>query len=184
MLQLENTKTRAFEFFVDQLVKWYKEQNQSTDFNENDLSRLKVLKLHFFVSASKTNEQEDGLLTIFDNFWALPYGHVESDIYSNLDNLELFKINSQRLRINKDYTENYFSSLETSTKENIVNSFNLVKQHNIDLINYMAVDLVELSHSWYSWKSIYSLARSFQKYSMKIPNEIIKAENKIYRIDS
>lgn len=63
-------KIQAFEFVVFKLVNWYKTQNSITD-NEtftaiNDLSKLKVIKLHFFVSA--VNSKSNSLLSIFDNF--------------------------------------------------------------------------------------------------------------------
>ncbi|GEO05543.1 hypothetical protein AAE02nite_32070 [Adhaeribacter aerolatus] len=186
MLQLQGItcKIKAFEFFIKQLVTWYKEQNNQEGLDKNDLSRLKVLKLHFFVCASTANEREDGLLGVFDNFWAMPYGHVESDIYKNLENLNYCEITNQRLNIIKEHSEEYFTNLDPIIKREILNSFQIIKSKNKDLINYMAIDLVELSHSWYSWRAMYKLARSFHKYSLKIPNEMIKSENKQFSLQS
>ena len=180
----QEIKVKAFEYFVKQLISWYKEQNTAEDFENNDLSRLKVLKLHFFVSASKANEEEDGLLGVFNNFWAMPYGHVESDIYKSLEHLCCFKLSNEKLAIlNQDLTH-YFNDLDPEIKTEIEKSFEVIKDKNKELINYLAVDLVELSHSWYSWKSMYKLARSFNKYSLKIPKEIIKSEGKIFNLQS
>lgn len=179
-----DVKIKAFEYFITQLIAWYKEENGQETFKHNDLSRLKVLKLHFFVCASRANEKEDGLLSIFDNFWAMPYGHVESDIYKNLESLFCFEINTQNLNIINDCNKEYFETLDNKIKEEISQSFSTTKLKNKDLINYMAVDLVELSHTWYSWKAMYKLARSFNKYSLKIPNEMIRTEKKLFNLQS
>lgn len=176
------TKVKAFEYFTNHLVDWYKEQNHEQEFSDNDLSKLKVLKIHFFVCASRASEKEDGLLDVFDNFWAMPYGHVESDVYTWLDKLDYIRIDNYKLDIVKEYLDDYFLDLDSDIKKRIDESFVAVKSTNAKLVNYMAVDLVELSHTWYSWKSMYKLARSFKKYSMKIPKEIIKSENKIYSL--
>lgn len=74
-------KEQAFEYLVPQIAKWWVEQNPSKKFEDNDLSTLKILKLLFFISAVKSNRENDGLLNIFDRWVAMPYGHIERDVY-------------------------------------------------------------------------------------------------------
>mgnify|MGYP003610257323 CR=1 FL=1 len=77
----ETTKEKAFEQFVLGLIKWWAEVNPEKEWEENDLSILKVLKILFFVSAVGADSKGDGLLNIFDNWVAMPYGHVEKDVF-------------------------------------------------------------------------------------------------------
>lgn len=83
-------KKLAFEYFIFNLIKWWGELNPTKEFEENDLSSLKVLKILFFVSAVGSNREEDGLLKIFKNWMAMPYGHVEIDVYKMMRDKEQF----------------------------------------------------------------------------------------------
>lgn len=75
-------KEKAFECFVLGIIKWWSEKNPKKEWEQNDLSTLKILKLLFFASAVGSNSKGgDGLLKIFDNWVAMPYGHIEKDIY-------------------------------------------------------------------------------------------------------
>lgn len=121
-----NNKTLAFDYFVYQLLNWYKEA-YGENIVENDLSILKVLKLLFFMTAiGAKKEDDDSLLdNTFDKFYAMPYGHVEGDIYDSI-----------KQKNTKSFIDNYktvlddidFSSLGEKTKEEIVN-----RQQKVDI---------------------------------------------------
>ena len=50
-----------------------------------------LMKLLFFTSAVGSNRNNNkGLLDIFDNFYALPYGAIENDVYDNLIHINCF----------------------------------------------------------------------------------------------
>lgn len=170
-------KNLAFEYFVSKLLVWYQEVNG--DNGNNDLSTLKVLKLLFFASAVGTEKgQEDTLLdTTFDKFYAMPYGHVESEIYKTIRNNELpnLEINnsSSTFRNTVDYPN-------CDLKTKIDSSIEELKQENIDLISMSPFELVELSHTWYSWKFYFNKAKRNGSYSELIPTEIIKSEQKFF----
>ncbi|MCT3949060.1 DUF4065 domain-containing protein [Elizabethkingia anophelis] len=175
-------KKIAFEYFVCQLHAWYKEACGDT--KDNDLSILKVLKLLFFVSAVGTdkNSQNSLIDDVFDNFCAMPYGHVESDIYTIAKEKKLSYISI-------DTTKSKIISLDTILKEigrevkiKIDKSIKLLKEINFDLIKFSSFELVELSHKWYSWVKNYNKAKSSGYYSFKIPKEDIKSEIKIYQL--
>ena len=84
-LKYKNSKKQQyFEYVVLQLADWWIKSNPNKSFEENDLGRLKIYKLLFFISSCKTNAGDDGLLNIFNNWVATPYGHVELDI-QNID---------------------------------------------------------------------------------------------------
>ena len=75
-----------FETIVHKLRDWYMEENgieTIEDFNNiNDFSILKLIKLHFFVTAINSNE-DNSLINKFV-FFAMPYGPVETFIYSKI----------------------------------------------------------------------------------------------------
>jgi uncharacterized phage-associated protein len=180
-------KIRAFEYVVQGLANWFKECSHISDNrsfnNNNDLNKLKILKLHFFVTAAKSDDNQ--LLNVFNNFSAMPYGHVESDIYNALDSLERYDISNYRLTIKDDYLDTLsqsFDSLESWIKDEIDASIKVLRKINNIIILYTAFQLVELSHSWFSWKSMFAIARSHNKLSESIPSRIIREENKNFRL--
>lgn len=74
-------KIYAFDYMITLLNEWREAFNTGNTCRV--LSKLSVLKLLFLVAAPKKDGGED-LLNVFDNFHALPYGPVESDIYLSL----------------------------------------------------------------------------------------------------
>lgn len=177
-------KKLAFEYFTYLLYNWYEEN--TTNIEENDLSTLKVLKLLFFCSAIESGENKEETLidTPFNNFYAMPYGHVESDIYNIIrqNDLFFFEIDNNNTRLKRNVIPN-FDDLSESIKNKISSSFSKLIELNKDLFNMSALELVELSHIWYSWKFYYGKAKQKGYYSEKIPSDIIKSEEKIVFIN-
>lgn len=179
------SKILSFEYLLYHLVAWFcdiKNLDSLQLFNEhNDLSKLKVLKLHFFVCSANTD-----LLTEFDEFHALPYGHVESDIYNNLSNLERFNVDDDSMSVIAEYStlmelENSFDNLPDETKTMIKVGIDRLKKENQHIVEYTAFNLVELSHTWLSWNSTIRKAREIGSEARKIPSELIEEERKTYR---
>lgn len=179
LLKSNMNKNLAFEYFVSQLLNWH--QEVVGDNGRNDFSTLKVLKLLFFASAIGTEKgQRETLLdSPFDTFYAMPYGHVESEIYDTIRNNQL-----PNLRITNSSSRfiNTINYPEGELKNKIDSSINKLKKENIDLIKMSPFELVELSHAWYSWKFYIAKARKNGAYSELIPNEIIKSEQKFFHL--
>jgi uncharacterized phage-associated protein len=181
-------KKLAFEYVVFKLIEWFKTQNQiATDaaFNQaNDLTKLKVIKLHFFSSA--VNSKSNRLLDLFNNFYAMPYGHVESDIYNTINDLERYSISNNSLTIKPQYIEQLsasFNDFDASYKQEIDTAILNLSAENKTLIKYPALDLVELSHNYFSWKCMFNIARSQDRYSEPIPSQLIKEETKFFALN-
>ena len=175
-------KKQAFEYFVYQLQKWYMEKYAS--FENNDFSILKVLKLLFFCSAIEAEKDKDDTLLdlAFDNFYAMPYGHVESDVYNAIRGGELsfFRIDrDQTILTPSNIDDNNFSDLSNDIKTKIDSSFKKLLEKNEKVLEMLPLDLVLLSHNWYSWRYFYNKAKEKGVYSEKIPNSVIKLENKV-----
>lgn len=167
-------KLKCFEYLIEQLLDWH------GDLQFNDFSKLKSLKLLFFASAVTADVNNDGLLSIFDNFWAMPYGHVEVDVYENLGNTQRIKVNNHNTVI-EPIGEDYYNDID-NYKSLIKSSVTLLKQRNNHLVFETAFDLVELSHQWLSWKTSFNLARVNNKLSMPINSATIKSEPKVLKM--
>ena len=176
-----DSKTEAFEYVLFKLVEWYNEECNSTE--TNDISTLKALKLLFFVSSVNTVKESSGTLldNPFNNFVAMPYGHVESDIYKDIKSS---KFQNVVIRNNSTIVENtdFINKLNTETIVKIDKSINSLKSINKKLIELSAFELVELSHKWFSWKINYQKALQRGNFSHEISISEIKSEDKFYQI--
>jgi|SRR5690554_1483816 len=172
-MENQATKTEYFEYFIDQIY------SLNDNVVPNDLSLVKTQKLLFFLTTAV--EDEDGglpLLNIFNNFHALPYGHVESDVYTAMknNNLSFYQINrfgakkltSEPLVLADNVTE----LIDTGVKE--LMSYNLISRN--------ASYLVNLSHCYESWIKNYRLALSQKKSSQLIPESDIMADQKYFAL--
>jgi uncharacterized phage-associated protein len=174
------SKLTAFDYVVFNIQNWYVERGGNLV--NNDLSKLKVTKLLFFTCAASSTPTNPGLLEVFDNFVAMPYGHVESDIQDQMEQSSFFNITKYGLEYKDGIIEYHVELLPQEIRILIDKAFAILKGLNIDLVKLSAFDLVDLSHQWQSWKSVFSLAKQYGKYSMKIPKEMIMAEPKIFRL--
>lgn len=173
-------KTKAFEYLSSEFFKWFNELEPAQRIEDN-FSKLKLFKLHFFVCAATASTEHDGLLRYFDNFYALPYGHVESTIYGNLELVNSFSFGKNSIQ-KKDFPVNYFDDI-SDVKSELDSAISSLRAKNKDIVRYNAMELVELSHTWNSWISIFNIARQMGKFSMRIPIEMIKNETKRFIIN-
>jgi uncharacterized phage-associated protein len=184
-----NLKLTAFEYVLFKLIQLYKSKmnfDNDNEFNKNnDFSKLKVIKLHFFVSA--VNSKNNRLLDVFNNFYAMPYGHVESDIYCNISNLKRYIISKNSIEIKNQYINNIeesFINLNQTIREEIDNSIITLNNKNKNIIILSALDLVEISHFHFSWRYAYGIAVNNNRYSEPIQSNLIKNEIKYFSLNS
>lgn len=174
-------KIVSFEYLLSKLISWYEDLvGEEIDYSYNDFNQLKVLKLLFFTSAVKASPTTDGLLHIFNNFYAMPYGHVESDVYKNITELNNFYVS--RAGTNRINNELNFAGLSNENKIKINESILALKSKNERIVCASPLDLVDLSHQWFSWKQTFNYAKSLDKRSERIPTEIIKQEPKFFSL--
>lgn len=171
-------KSNAFEYFVNKLIIW---QNGKYT-NENDIGILKAIKLLFLASTiNATKDSTDSLLDgVFNNFYAMPFGHVESDVYNAIksrngfSNLSINNLNSTISGESIDIDKEISSKIDLAIEK--------LKEKNSNLINLTSFELVEISHKWYSWKYFFNKARNSNTYSISIPTSFIKEEEKYYSL--
>jgi uncharacterized phage-associated protein len=175
-----------FESIVFELRNWYVgKKGISIDlFNDfNDFTILKIIKLHFFVVAINSENQPS--LLNKNKFHAMPYGPVETNVYdfykANRGNFNgLFTISNERII----FTEGAISpEIDPNLKADIIKSIEKLEELEPNLISAGAGSLVELTHTWNTWKKYYSLAKSKESYSELMPNEEIKKDKKIVNLN-
>lgn len=172
------TKLLALEYIVDKVKSWY--ALAGGDLQNNDLSKLKITKLLFFTCAATADRDIPGLLNTFDNFVAMPFGHVESDLQDHMGNTSQFSITKTGLSF-KEGVDHYEMNPEIANLCPIIDKgIERLQQINFNLVKYTPFELVDLSHRWQSWKTVFALAKRNGKFSMKIPNDMIMVEPKIF----
>lgn len=180
-MEQEEVKIQAFEYVLYKLVAWYKNAYPKSE--DNDISVLKALKLLFFISAVDTTKDSSGTLLddVFNNFVAMPYGHVESDVYSIIKRrrLQQVEINNHKTSISNTFD---LDGIEVDLRKRIDMSVNKLQSINFNLIKYSSFNLVDLSHTWYSWQYFYNMALATHCQSHPIQNDYIKSEEKIYTL--
>lgn len=178
-------KIRYFDYFISRVI--YTVYNNGADsftatiYNNIDkcgLNKLKLIKLLFFVSAKEVNGKYL-LDDIFNNFYAMPYGPVESDIYNHLTELPNYNIGNNAISFKEHADINYTDS-DVNYKR-IDNSVIAVYNLNDKLFSMNTFDLVELSHRADSWRIAFAEAQRQGKNSIKIPNDIIKQTTVYYK---
>lgn len=180
-----DTKIEIFEVIVHRLKDWFIEENKIVsieDFNRNnDFSILKLIKLHFLVTAINSSK-DDTLINEFD-FYAMPYGPVETDIYNKIKISSVFS-NFSINNFKAEFESNTpFKLIENNLIISIDNAINSIKEIDSSFINADAGSLVELTHKWNSWKKVYAEALKIGSYSKKMEKDLIIKDNKVLNLE-
>lgn len=180
-----NNKLSYFDYFLSCLIAYNAPSELSGLENRvraqfakgHSISKLKAFKLLFFVVAIDSN---DWILLdeVFDNFYALPYGPVESDVYDNLSMLQNYQLvgNNLTLKQNVDFS---YTQCEDRYKGLIKKSVETLGVLFPKLFSMSAIELVELSHRAECWQIAISQANAIGSSSRKMTNSLIK-QSRVY----
>lgn len=174
---MNNNKIYAFDYMLSLFEEWYREETNEV-MNFQKCSKLSVLKLLFLAAAPKDDNSED-LLNLFNNFYALPFGPVESDVYNaiKLNKLPSYIVTEKSISKKQNVTLPY--SIEAYTK--VKDAVNALKDRNKNLILLDAFALVEITHKWESWRQSIAFARLMDMLSYKMSvNSIRNDRNKFF----
>jgi uncharacterized phage-associated protein len=177
-------KNQAFNYMITLFKEWHIKETSDNSAYKTAFSKLSLLKLLFLTAATPNDESSD-LLDVFDNFYALPYGPVESDIYKdiNADTISNFTI-TERAIIEKVAQESGNKELTAAEQLRIKNAVDTLRSKNSKLVTLNAFELVNITHRWDSWQSAYSFAQFMEQQSAKITSESIRNDkNKFYEIN-
>jgi uncharacterized phage-associated protein len=175
-------KIFCFEYMLFQLMEWYRDLRPSQN-PLNSFTRLKSLKLLFFVATVEASESNEGLLSIFDNFYAMGNGPVESDVYNAMveNTMSIFDF-SDRCPLQKcEVEDSTFDAIDRDVKEQIQHSIKILRERNPSIILYTPFQLVELSHTRESWSVAMEIASLLGKGSAKMNKFLMQSENKSFQ---
>lgn len=171
-------KKMAFEYLLYQMLNWGAEfvpQVPSSSF-----TRLKALKLLFFTAAIKDSKERD-LLDVFDNFYALPNGPVESDIYNFITADQLMYYTFRDFSFNKKI-EFSIGGLDEELRKRIDSAVEVLRLKNNNIVTYRAEQLVRLSHYWLSWQNSIQIAQALGKGSYKMDVNTIRTNPQYFAL--
>jgi len=180
-----STKIQYFDYFISQII--YKRYNNDTsdlktivesNITDCGLNKLKLFKLLFLVSALNVNDKYL-LDDIFDKFYALPYGPVESDVYDNISLLPNYIVGNTNISLKSDADLNYPNKTSFKLYKRIDECVDALYIKNSSLFSMPTFELVELTHKADSWRIVFAEAQRKGKYSLHMTNEIIK-ETTVY----
>ena len=171
-------KIQAFEYWLTQMLKWGNDMTPKVP--NYTFTRLKALKLLFFTAAVKDKNGND-LLDVFDNFFALPNGPVESDVYNSItaDQLIYYTFKDFSLAAKQKFDDN---GLNQDIKQRIEKSIAVLRERNEKIVAYNAESLVTLSHTWLSWQNAIMIAKVLGKSSYKMDIGLIRGNAQIFGI--
>ena len=165
-------KIACFEYLVDQLSL---RNNDGLD----GFTTLKLIKLLFLVVGVSSNEDEEGLTRIFNRFSAMPYGPVESDIYTAIQTNKLNKyyIDSSSCTIKEDCNINP----QGKNRQEINDAIEQLLIKNPKILQSQPFELVDITHKWSCWRTCYNIALSNNKHSIDMPARMIQKSVKYYQ---
>ena len=176
----KNNKRYLFEYLVYLLKHW--KDDLYPNFTEA-FTKLKLHKILFLVAAVKATSQDHLLLDVFDNFYALPYGPVEIDIYDAM-NGNLFK----RIRFEGNNCEVgnlndcYFDNLDITQKHAMDEAIMTIREMGADYITKDPFELVDITHKWTSWQVAMQVAEMLgNKREYMSTDDIINSTFKAYK---
>lgn len=177
----KNKKLKYFEYLVKKLIEWYKDVCNNKDISYAAFTRLKLQKLLFLASAINACENNSGLLSIFDDFYAMQYGPVESDIYNAMMNDKFDKLSfSERYMIIQEDITNISQGLDENIIKKIDDAIYQLRLQNDQLIKYPAFKLVDITHKWKSWQNAIDIATALGNGSEKMPINDIRLDAKYF----
>lgn len=167
-------KNLVFEYLVFRLNEW-KLKLEKEKIKVPVFTKLRLQKILFLICAWKAESTNRKLLKIFNQFYALPYGPVEMDIYEAMKNRIYFQY------INFDGNECIYNNLEESmfvaVSEECRNLIDeAVDDFSKDHRQYLTMpvfDLVDITHRWSAWKITMDIATFFGNKKEKMSVECI-----------
>ena len=169
---MEINKIEAFDYMLHLFEEW--RDNHET-IKGKPVPKLTAMKLLFLAAAPKKDGGDD-LLDIFDNFYAMPYGPVESDVYNAMceDKLPSFSVKYRSIEP-REGAEPY-----NAKRYNDKFYVNDLREKNEKLVLLNAFELVEITHRWSSWDRAMDFAEFMEQMSAKMSIDSIRDSSKIF----
>lgn len=164
-------KIEAFDYMLHLFEEW--RDNHET-IKGKPFPKLTAMKLLFLAAAPK-EEGGDDLLDIFDNFYAMPYGPVESDIYNAIqeDKLPSFSVKYRSIEPREGAEPYNAKRYNGKLYHRVRNAVNDLKEKNEKLVLLNAF-------RWSSWSRAMDFAEFMKQLSAKMSIDSIRDSSKIF----
>lgn len=177
-IQCIENKKLLFEYLVFLLEQWKQEKYPQS---METFTKLKLQKILFLVASVNAEKDNHPLLDVFDNFYALPYGPVEIDIYNAMCNNDFKTIRFEGNDCKQNLEENNFIDLDENLKKAMRDAVQAIKDKGANYLVTDAFELVEITHKWTSWQIAMQMAEMFgSKREYMSTEDIINSTVKAY----
>ena len=157
-------KNLLFEYLVFRLDEWKKKIEKRNE-KVPAFTKLRLQKILFLVCAWNVENTNRKLLNIFDQFYALPYGPVEIDIYEAMKNSQTF----QHISFNGNeciyckLESAMFASISSVHRKWIDEAMDDFVKNDRKYLTMPVFDLVDITHRWSAWRITMDIASFFGK---------------------
>ena len=180
-ISLQQEKKRyLFEYLVFLLKQW---KDELYPYLKVTFSKLKLHKILFLVAAVKATSQNHPLLDVFNNFYALPYGPVELDIYDAMNSNAFKRIKFEGNNCKSDSLDDrYFDNLNNAQKQTMMEAIRTIREMGADYITKDPFELVDITHKWTSWQVAMQVAEMLgNKREFMSTDDIINSTVRAYK---
>lgn len=152
-------KNLLFEYLVFRLVEWGKNTEKKNE-TVPTFTKLRLQKILFLVCAWNVDNTNRKLLNVFNQFYALPYGPVEIDIYDAMKSNQSFRhisFNGNECIYSK-LVSSMFTSISSVYRKWIDEAVDNFIRNDRKYLTMPVFDLVDITHRWTAWKIMMDIA--------------------------
>lgn len=167
-------KNLIFEYLIFRLNEW-KLKLEKDNIKVPLFTKLRLQKILFLVCAWKAESTNRKLLKIFNQFYALPYGPVEMDIYEAMKNRKYFHniCFDGNECIYENLDESMFVGVSKECRSLIDEAVDDFSKDHRQYLTMPVFDLVDITHRWSAWKITMDIATFLGNKKEKMSEECI-----------
>lgn len=173
-------KILLFEYLVFRLNEW-KKTIEEAGTKVPAFTKLRLQKILFLVCAWEATNKDMRLLSVFDNFYALPYGPVEIDIYEAMKKRSFQHICFEgNICICDSLMSAMFADVSDEHKLYVDETIKHFMDSHFEYLSMPVFDLVELTHKWSVWQIAMQYAKLLGHNKARITSSDIIESKKSY----
>lgn len=167
-------KNLIFEYLIFRLNEW-KLKLEKDNIKVPLFTKLRLQKILFLVCAWKAESTNRKLLKIFNQFYALPYGPVEMDIYEAMKNRKYFHniCFDGNECIYENLDESMFVGVSEECRSLIDEAVDDFSKDHRQYLTMPVFDLVDITYRWSAWKITMDIATFLGNKKEKMSEECI-----------
>lgn len=163
-----------FEYLVFRLNEW-KSKLEGENIKVPAFTKLRLQKILFLACAWNVDGENPKLLNVFNQFFALPYGPVEMDIYEAMKNTTSFQHICFKGNecLSDNLESSIFTSMDSDYRKWMDEAVTDFADNNRKYLTMPVFDLVDITHQWSAWRISMDIATFLGTKKEKISMEYI-----------